>query len=440
MSIIFVGGQRAYTSDLNNLAYSNINAVYDGCEVSANTPADMSVDVASGNILFETTRVAVSAQNVIISAADVSYDRIDLIVLGDDGTASVIEGTPALEPHTPTYDPINYVVLARILVEQAVTTITAGAITDIRTLSSFPRDIQGRGVGKYTEVFSGTSITITHSLSDLNPIVQVYDTTGNQVIPEIIDIIDNNNIELTFADLTDGTAIIQGGNPIVVNGSTAYYTQSFTAVTSVSVNHNLGQKYVTVQIYDENDVLIDADSVTLSDDNNLVVTFGVATTGKIVVTGGNYAQVNYGVNKYEGTFTNETSPVINHNLNTLAPMVVIYNDVNQQMTPTDITANDSNSLTLTFTSQTSGTVIVHGGLQGSAPGAGYGDFIPYTNNTFNIGSAAAKWKDVYIGENLYLGLISGEPSSLAKGQLWFDSDSNVMKVYDGTTTKTIAYV
>jgi len=63
------------------------------------------------------------------------------------------------------------------------------------------------------------------------------------------------------------------------------HVEDFASTTSFSVNHALGQQYVIVQVYDTNDVQVIPSSVTLTDANNVALTFAVATLGKVVIIG-----------------------------------------------------------------------------------------------------------------------------------------------------------
>lgn len=57
------------------------------------------------------------------------------------------------------------------------------------------------------------------------------------------------------------------------------------AQDTYSVNHNLGNKYAVVAVYDESDAQILPDTVTLTDANNLTVTLAVAQKVRIVING-----------------------------------------------------------------------------------------------------------------------------------------------------------
>jgi hypothetical protein len=81
---------------------------------------------------------------------------------------------------------------------------------------------------------------------------------------------------------TTGKLIKDGG---VVPASTANYSQTFTTQTSVTLAHGLNTTAVITQCFDNSGVNLEWDTLTLTDANNVTVTFTNAQTGKCVITG-----------------------------------------------------------------------------------------------------------------------------------------------------------
>jgi len=300
----------------------------------------------------------------------------------------------------------------------------------------------GGGIGRFIETFtSQTSVTVTHNLGDANPVVQVYNGSAEQMTPDAITVNDGNSVTVTFTSSTSGFIVVHGGQGVDI-GTTAYYSVSFSGQTTVNVGHGLGQKYVQVQCYDNSDILIEPTSVTLTDANNLVVTFGLATTGYVVVAGGSTSVDVFGIKRYSESFTSETTGyVVLHNLNTLTPSVTVYNDSGELIFP-DVTITNNNSVTIDFATSTSGDVEVQGGLQSTSPGSGSADFIPNTNNAYDLGSGTFKWKDGYFAgkltvdggiDPLYIQLTPVASSAgVPNNSLWIDDTNFTLNLKDNT--------
>ena len=111
--------------------------------VVAQDPAVMKVNVSSGEGWVQGHWCRnTAAYEIAISAADATYDRIDVVVLrmtaaGSPGTviAALLTGTPAASPAVPALTQnVNVweIALAQILVGHGVTSIVSGVITDRR--------------------------------------------------------------------------------------------------------------------------------------------------------------------------------------------------------------------------------------------------------------------------------------------------------------------
>ena len=275
--------EKVYSAMMNNIAYQSYIGVLSGCEVTADAPTSMDVVIDSGNIFFGNDIVAVAGGTETIAANATSYTRYDLIAVDNTGTTSVIQGTAAAVPVTPDYDADTYTIFAIITVSSGTTTIETSDIKDIRVLNQGGAGGADSSIGRYRQTFTtSTSETVTHNLGDDEPLVFVYDSTGQLVIPDDVTITDENELVVTFSVSSTGTIIVYGG----VGTATSYYTEDFTSSTTWTVNHNLGRQYVQVACYDSSDNLIEPLNVNLVSDSQVSVTWGVATAGRVVVTGG----------------------------------------------------------------------------------------------------------------------------------------------------------
>ena len=146
-----------------------------------------------------------------------------------------------------------------------------------------------------------------------------------------------------------------------MRGITVTTTESFFKVFTdadapvVSVEHNLGHKYAVVQVFNNSDKMVMPDDITLVDDDNLTVdltSFGTLTgQWRIVVLDSGLVSTN--------TNTASTIPIgigaglvvaVNHNLNTLYPIVQVYDENGDVIQPDDITSTDANNTSIDLTS------------------------------------------------------------------------------------------
>jgi len=83
-------------------------------------------------------------------------------------------------------------------------------------------DIFGTGsTKKLNQSVAAVTWSFAHSLNELYPIVQVYDSNGDQLIPERVESIDVNNVKLYFATATAGVAAAMvGGMGISASNAT----------------------------------------------------------------------------------------------------------------------------------------------------------------------------------------------------------------------------
>lgn len=355
MVLTFEKNQRAYVSDLNNLAYQHRNAVRSGCAVIERSPAIMGVRVETGVIFFGVTNVGVTQQDVAITASDPNYDRIDLVVVDNTGTVSVIDGTAEIEPHTPDYDPELYVVLARVFVDDLVLTIVDAKISDLRVLNEFGYGAGGVSAYLHNQGGSSAAWSVAHNLNELNPLVWVFDASGDPIEPESITITDANNLVINFGSAITGQAKILGGQATTYINSQVYRHDQSVGSTTWVVPHALGIQYVIVQVYNSSDVQIIPDSITLDSANQLTITFSGSITGTAIVQAGEYG----GGNRYLHTESPASASwSINHALNEKYVTVMVYDTSDQWVIPDSITLTDADNLVIAFSGAVDGKAVI----------------------------------------------------------------------------------
>ena len=137
------------------------------------------------------------------------------------------------------------------------------------------------------------------------------------------------------------------------------YAQSFTAQTSVAMNHNLGTSNVVVDCYDSGNLQVSYATVTVTDLNNVTVTFFTPQTGRCVVNGfGGQA-----ISRFATVFTSQTSVSVTaatHNLGTGDLRVTCFDagSPKSRIEPDRVQVDAANNVTITFFMAQSGRCIL----------------------------------------------------------------------------------
>ena len=207
--------------------------------------------------------------------------------------------------------------------------------------------------------------------------------------------------------------------------STNTVTSSFSSTGSVTILHSFNSKNVSVSVYDDNDILIIPQQVTLLDNNNVKIDFGGNTTGfAVLAKGGHLVSGSVPVPQLStvtDSFSSTTSHTVTHNFGTKEVIVSVYEN-DELIIPDSITTPTTDTVTVSFPEAISGrVVVVKAGhiVSGSIPfsnlldspfisGSGAitasGHLVPSENETYDLGSSTKRWRDIYLsGSSIYLG-------------------------------------
>lgn len=112
-----------------------------------------------------------------------------------------------------------------------------------------------------------------------------YNAGTGQITSSITQYTDSNARAAISAPSGSGLNYNSANGQVSVNNDffrKVFQNQSLTAGVAKSINHDLGEKFVHVSVYDSNDDLIHA-AVSLTDNDNLTITSSDALTGVTVV-------------------------------------------------------------------------------------------------------------------------------------------------------------
>ena len=130
--------------------------------------------------------------------------------------------------------------------------------------------------------------SFVHNLNTRNPLIQVYDTNYNQVIPNAIVATDALTATIYFDYSASGYAVASNGGGLYITGSTSRLDQTSAAVTW-SFTHNLNTKYPAFEVYDENDFVVIPSGIRVINENSAELYFGAPSTGKAIA---NFSGIN----------------------------------------------------------------------------------------------------------------------------------------------------
>jgi hypothetical protein len=190
----------------------------------------------------------------------------------------------------------------------------------------------------FTQSVAATTWSFTHNLNTVTPIVQVYDLTNAQIIPNQIVGMNNSTVEVRFDYAQAGYAVASNGGGLYVTGSTSTLVQTAANVTW-SFTHNLNNKYNTYEVYDDSDVVIIPSGIKALTNNTAEIYFSGPQTGRVV---GQFSGINGAPNattaSYALTATTASYAATASYLNPVTSGYVVLTQVSQSLNFADDTA------------------------------------------------------------------------------------------------------
>jgi len=396
-------------NEFANLVLMNTNFIINGCGLT--TSSGLTISVASGKVYIAGTgEIDVTSGNLTADAAHATLNRIDLVVVNTSGTKSLIKGTAATFPTTPSYTETDYVCLGHLYIGAAVTTLSSANVINSGIINSVYTNPQSVGTVKqvskgngmnFTDIIESGTITLgtpssltTSTSNAVTTNSHTHALSGVATDTHVHGQITNAGAVTTNVTVGSGDRLLisDSSNSSIVKGGTAFGTSTST--------------------YLRNDgTFATPPDTTYSEISEAEILAGTASTSRVIT--GRRARFMLdnagGMAKYTNSFTSQTSLSINHNLNDSNPIIQVYDENSEQITPDKIEIVDANNIIITFNESTTGFYIMHGGSVGISDTNS--DIIPDTTNTFDIGSSTNKYKDGYFAGNLHVaGSILGSNS------------------------------
>ena len=139
-----------------------------------------------------------------------------------------------------------------------------------------------------TQTSAAATWSFVHNLNTRNPIIQVYNDSYNQIVPNEIVGIDSATAEIRFDYSQAGYAVASNGGGLYITGSTSRINQTSNA-TTWSFTHNLGTKYPSFEVFDVDDKVIIPAGIKATTINTAEIYFATPTSGVAIA---NFSGVN----------------------------------------------------------------------------------------------------------------------------------------------------
>jgi hypothetical protein len=139
----------------------------------------------------------------------------------------------------------------------------------------------------------------------------------------------------------------------------ATVTSSFDNESTISVIHSFDSKNIIVSVYGTDYSQIIPQSVTLTDNDTVDIVLSSTQSGHVVVAKGGHIIASSDLDSYRLDVSGTSSYAVSHSLDEEYPFVQAWNtDSNQMEQPLSVESTSANSLTVEFSGNFAGKIIV----------------------------------------------------------------------------------
>ena len=246
--------------------------------------ADDAAYVQKGVASFDTNDFTVTAGAVSIKSAGIDNAQLanpSITVTGTTGSDDVALGE------------------SFAIVGAAGTAITTASATNSVTISVADATDSIKGLASFNSAFfsvTAGAVDLAATLDDLTNVSSADAATTNDVLTKtatdwqpitratLLGTESINSLsDVVLTSPSDGEVLTNNGTNWV--NQKIYYVSTQASSTTWSVVHGIGQKFVTVTIYDNTDNVIIPQSIVATDANTTTITFNTAVAGTAVVMG-----------------------------------------------------------------------------------------------------------------------------------------------------------
>jgi len=230
---------------------------------------------------------------------DLVLTQTQKLIQGSD-TVLNADSTAALNALSISGDPM----ITSITTDGDLTTNSDNKLATEKAIRTYVANHGGTsgtgGTGGYhihTQTTPASTWNVTHDLGEQFVNVEVIGSDDKSIVPSEINFTDSTSLQIDFSYNITGYASVTIGGGSGVNGtsgtsgtsgsggtvSSRYVHTQTSDSTAWTVVHDLGERYVVAQVYDDNDYYILPQDIHLDSTSQLTITFVENQKGSAVI-------------------------------------------------------------------------------------------------------------------------------------------------------------
>jgi hypothetical protein len=337
---------------------------------AALNPGDNTLSI-TGSLILSGSTLEVGGSDLVArvatlesgSGGDAAIGAIHLFTGSADGRLTRLEAkTGSIDAHATMIADLNAATSSYALRTQLANVysssvqISASGFLTSQSAAALGFGSGGSGVSSYRDLTNVPAGILSSSVQvqALGFVTSSVSSTGSLITTASAT---NNTITFTKGDASTFDITIATGSGDVVE--TATVTDTFTNVTTHDVTHNFNTRNVIVSVYDTAYNQLIPLTVNVSNVNSVRVTFSSATSGHVVVAkGGHIVSGSSSSETYKAVLNGSNTYSVTHGLAEDYPLVQVYDSSRAQVIPSSIVSNNNNQVTISFSANFNGNVIV----------------------------------------------------------------------------------
>ena len=350
-----------FSGDGSNLTFTGTNLVSGSSQVVSSL-SNQDIDLGTGDItattgsfdVIDLDRLALTSTQTTVSPLHLTATNLN------DGVGALrIDGAQAdiyLNPTTSTHTTVTFAVGGSPKLAFGMDSSDDFYITRNDGTSWYDDTlVLDRNTG---EVTLGYDLTVNGNINATNGIISGSSQLTSSFDSRYLNVSGEGTISGSFSGsfAGDGSGLTNLNTEV---SQVATVTSSFEDVSTISVIHSFDSKNVIVSVYGTDYSQIIPQSVTLTDNDTVDIVLSSNHSGHVVVAKGGHIIASSDLDSYRLDVSGTSSYAVSHSLAEEYPFVQAWNtDSNQMEQPLSVESTSANSLTVEFSGNFVGKIIV----------------------------------------------------------------------------------